>query len=581
MHIYHFLSVSQIIDQLECVAVSPNTYSLNNLGLNEESRLTSERLGRLAPTVIKYLNGLGGMTTKDRHRLTRCMARLIQSDQCGRAKQILQKGIQNHEIELPKKVNASPKLDPSKLNAKECQVILSAISAERIYMETCQRHLIEEKRSNSFDQHLTSKSNHEIVENSDAAQFLFPIPFLQMVEDPQLFSLFLGHPHSTINGVPNFKAFNSTFIEKLTSLIESGELSKGGKESAILLVRWYERSRSVGRANNFVKASANPVLAFHRLLKFSPYVASSAPYGKELSAIQLKFTEHEAQLTKLGINTGKSYPDNYINQVLTIWDRYLEDLPNTEATYKAVWQKLQDLKPDRSKKIDIRKAYLKCTKQLVGDSALFPTPEQFQRQWSCEAIAPKKVTKKKAAPKRKKKKNKKKSVSPKPANGFTYASRVNHFLFLEKPAGSRSKNEIEHGFALTVDKYVKDLGVKSTWVNPNTGQNDILFSIPGEIEFKGKKKRGLFTYCFDESKPNHCYHRCFMKKAADEMIQEYATNSYWEVDFPPLGSKETVDYKSNYPLAADSSQTTKNGALLVEIEDPQNDSIIRLFKLKQ
>lgn len=158
------------------------------------------------------------------------------------------------------------------------------------------------------------------------------------------------------------------------------------------------------------------------------------------------------------------------------------------------------------------------------------------------------------------------------SESFEYAKRV--MKFLDSRLEPLTSDAVEHGFALAVDAYVKKLGIRTQWK-----EQDILYSIPGEIEYMGAVHRGIYTYCFEGNNPNRCYHRCFMRKPADQMVFEYSKKGYWEFDFPELGMHKMSKKKSG-SLLADGSRVIMENQHVVEVSDPRNEAVIRLFKVK-
>lgn len=97
-----------------------------------------------------------------------------------------------------------------------------------------------------------------------------------------------------------------------------------------------------------------------------------------------------------------------------------------------------------------------------------------------------------------------------------------------------------HSFPKIIDEFVgTSYSLQNEVYNARTGQNDILYGIPGEFEIKGKKYRGFFQYIID-SKSGTCYHRCFNfrnKNFIEDLIEEKV---WYPNHFP------TLDQSKNY-----------------------------------
>ena len=111
----------------------------------------------------------------------------------------------------------------------------------------------------------------------------------------------------------------------------------------------------------------------------------------------------------------------------------------------------------------------------------------------------------------------------------------------------------KHAFPIALDELLGTaFCVQGTHQNNKQNQVDILYSVPGEIEFvNGKKVRGLFQYCFGE-KNKICYHRYFKEMSISDLLKlDQYSKAFEEAEFPPLSSqaasttlaKKNVDQK--------------------------------------
>ncbi len=154
--------------------------------------------------------------------------------------------------------------------------------------------------------------------------------------------------------------------------------------------------------------------------------------------------------------------------------------------------------------------------------------------------------------------------------------------FYEGKSGEfKEQSRIYHTFALAVDDYILTHGVKSKWKNEKRQKEDIVYSIPGEIIIDGVKKRGVFSYCFDED--NICYHRFFIEKKSRTTFEEYIEKGFWQVDFPPLSATQEKSKAVRVEkVADDGSYLAKEiNSFTLEIADPSNKATIILYKIKE
>ncbi|MBA3238989.1 MAG: hypothetical protein H0T62_11670 [Parachlamydiaceae bacterium] len=142
------------------------------------------------------------------------------------------------------------------------------------------------------------------------------------------------------------------------------------------------------------------------------------------------------------------------------------------------------------------------------------------------------------------------------------------------------KQKVYHSFSLRVDEFIKEYSFKAEWDNSKTLNKDILFCIPGEIQFKNEIERGLFTYCRD--KKGIVYHRHFTKKATQELLK-YANTAFRKVDFPSLeqSSIEEIERGQFNPISMthdedDLVEYQKNTKLL-RITDQRHNVQLVLF----
>ncbi|CCB87266.1 putative uncharacterized protein [Parachlamydia acanthamoebae UV-7] len=158
----------------------------------------------------------------------------------------------------------------------------------------------------------------------------------------------------------------------------------------------------------------------------------------------------------------------------------------------------------------------------------------------------KKRTKKKAARpsiiSQPKVENKAIETPQKPPIHFTYAWRVAEWfkpspIHLEKDSYKNLSEHqqfmqiLYHAFSLKVEDYIPTHGKEMVYVNPTTEQKERLICIAGEIHVDAHVERGIYTFCIGEN--GELYHRHFTKKK-DEMMYHFATNIFYEKDFPPL-----------------------------------------------
>ncbi|MEX0939783.1 MAG: hypothetical protein WDZ41_00310 [Candidatus Babeliales bacterium] len=102
----------------------------------------------------------------------------------------------------------------------------------------------------------------------------------------------------------------------------------------------------------------------------------------------------------------------------------------------------------------------------------------------------------------------------------------------------RKKTIITHAFSQLVDTCLTDWAKQSTTASRITkNKKDILLTLPGCIYYKNNQwETGLFTYIVD-SQTGEWYHRNFVSRSGKELINEYFTKGFYEVEFPPLSTK--------------------------------------------
>lgn len=148
---------------------------------------------------------------------------------------------------------------------------------------------------------------------------------------------------------------------------------------------------------------------------------------------------------------------------------------------------------------------------------------------------------------------------------------------------SSSQQELMHLFHAPhdlVNSFIS-LGIKGEWLNVKRGKVDIRYSIPSEIEYNGKKRKGLINFSIDKE-TNVCYHRCFTEKLGSEIFFQTVKKVFKDHDFPELEyaieinqTSESKKIISGATVALD--KYTGN----VTIEDSIGDKkiVIKLFKV--
>lgn len=97
--------------------------------------------------------------------------------------------------------------------------------------------------------------------------------------------------------------------------------------------------------------------------------------------------------------------------------------------------------------------------------------------------------------------------------------------------------KIIHGFSLSVHQF-HDIGIKTVWNNPTTGNADTLYVIPADIHVKEQKYRGFINLCIGVD--GSLYHQDFvdmlktLKIKDAEFIMKISQRSFDASDFPDL-----------------------------------------------
>lgn len=124
-----------------------------------------------------------------------------------------------------------------------------------------------------------------------------------------------------------------------------------------------------------------------------------------------------------------------------------------------------------------------------------------------------------------------------------------------------------HTFPKIIDNFVgTEYSLQNEVYNDRTEQSDVLYGIPGEIEFKEQKYRGFFQYIID-SKSGVCYHRCFNHRSKN-FIEDIVEEKIWRPnDFP------TLDQSKDY-------STQKMESFIDEESILQYDSVLQKIYVK-
>lgn len=98
-----------------------------------------------------------------------------------------------------------------------------------------------------------------------------------------------------------------------------------------------------------------------------------------------------------------------------------------------------------------------------------------------------------------------------------------------------------------------------------------------------RSQRGVIVYSIanqntydTESAEPICYHRFIHKRTSQEMI-EFINQRSWEWNFPELALEPKKSAKASTVPATDGSKVIGRRDNVIEIDDPRNDSTIRLF----
>ena len=147
----------------------------------------------------------------------------------------------------------------------------------------------------------------------------------------------------------------------------------------------------------------------------------------------------------------------------------------------------------------------------------------------------------------------------------------------------QAKVKAYHTFPLEIDQFVFSHGVESSHPDSKTGELLKHYSIPCEIQFHGdlEVQRGSIGYCVNQK--GEYFHRCFSKKAPNEMVAEFIQQGFWAVDFPSLSESQEragTPGKSQKLLNSPNSVRQIN-SYTTEIIDHKNQATIRIFKINQ
>lgn len=272
----------------------------------------------------------------------------------------------------------------------------------------------------------------------------------------------------------------------------------------------------------------------------------------------------------------------------------IEHLPSQIGCYRTAWQTVSKT----------RSLCAIAFKKVRDTKEALPSPSDHE--WTLIEKKEKKQQEHNKAPATKKSKYKNKPVSapqpskveevqipkasPPPSETPVFTEKVKPFLYHERvlkyfaEPTQKGINEDQrlHGFALAVDPFVKTYGIQGTWENPTTGLEDTQWSIPCEVEHCGTISRGVIVYSegvqnsaeTDNEEPV-CYHRFIHRRTTQEMMTFIEKRS-WEWNFPKL-EKEPQNVKPSTLPALDGSRVIRMRDNVIEIDDPRNESVIRLF----
>lgn len=134
-----------------------------------------------------------------------------------------------------------------------------------------------------------------------------------------------------------------------------------------------------------------------------------------------------------------------------------------------------------------------------------------------------------------------------------------------------------HSFPTVIDELVgTEYSLQDKYDNTRTGQSDLLYGIPGEIEIKGKRYRGFFQYVID-TKSGVCYHRCFNFRNKN-FIQDLVEEKVWYPnDFPTLEQSKNYE-KMKLDAFSSKEVTIQYDSILQKIHLKTDAMNIVLFK---
>lgn len=118
-----------------------------------------------------------------------------------------------------------------------------------------------------------------------------------------------------------------------------------------------------------------------------------------------------------------------------------------------------------------------------------------------------------------------------------------------------------HNFAICIDHVATQVGIR----------HGAELALVGEITMDGETQRGVFLYVFDAK--GRCYHRFFTKKSVNYLIDEYAKQGFYTLDFPPLQEKFE---EAPSMLCQDGSTIERTSEHTIIVNDPKNHAVITL-----
>lgn len=577
------------------IAVSPQTW-----GLDDKGNLTKSTKGDLrdfsemfhqAVSLFEHFYGDAEQPSKDALRCLQGLQVIAAHEATGAATKIIDSLAQvrlNHV-----RPNHGSVKD---LDVRQCQVILSALWCERDLVKNEQITFSVRRRLNELLQSLESQQPpgcQKVMKHRGCVR-------IAKESSGYLVSTIIKHSTST-GGDELGSSSRSQVVnicKELRSLQTQGLLNTYDLDylkKIEIIVQCYKYDEFFSTNNQSIGIKGLHFLSIHPDYMEGLREASAGKRFAECAFKLMKTGEQDSQ-EKSGANGVEMIQDSLFS--------YLDQQIAAEARYTEVYQRLRD-KTRSISQIHYRKLLHDSNIPLTG-------PAQFTYTWKLanqkrqisHTSKSQGMKEREKRPKKRRVDEEKESVtvvSPKTPSQkdsekhtpesklstsieeskssdkvsteiFEYTDRVLKFMSPEQQ--EPSANAVEHGFAIAVDGFVKKMGIETFWK-----ERDILYSIPGEIEYNGKVHRGIYTYCFDGNVPNRCYHRCFMRKPADQMVAEYLKKGYWEFDYPELKPEGSRKRKKGQVLK-DGSHVVKENKHVIEISDPRNEATIRLFRVR-